>query len=65
MKNLKFAAMAGALLLAAAGAGAQTTVKHLQPNEKAFIADGVWAGDTLYLSGQLAEPGDAGRCGDR
>ncbi len=50
------AAFAAALLLTAAGAGAQTTVKHLQPNEKALIADGVWAGDTLYLSGQLASP---------
>jgi enamine deaminase RidA (YjgF/YER057c/UK114 family) len=35
---------------------AQVTVKHLQPNDKALIADGVWAGDTLYLSGQLADP---------
>ncbi len=31
-------------------------VKHLQPNEKSPIANGVWAGDTLYLSGQLADP---------
>ena len=37
-------------------AAAQVTVKHLQPNEKSPIADGVWAGDTLYLSGQLASP---------
>ena len=37
-------------------AQAQTTVKHLQPNEKSPIANGVWAGDTLYLSGQLADP---------
>ena len=29
-------------------------VKHLQPNENSPIANGVWAGDTLYLSGQLA-----------
>ncbi len=35
---------------------AQVTVKHLQPNEKSPIANGVWAGDTLYLSGQLASP---------
>ncbi|ADW69924.1 Endoribonuclease L-PSP [Granulicella tundricola MP5ACTX9] len=49
---------AAALLAGAAcvGAGAQVTVKHLQPNEKSAIADGVWAGDTLYLSGQLASP---------
>jgi enamine deaminase RidA (YjgF/YER057c/UK114 family) len=38
-------------------AGAQgLEVKHLQPNEKSPIANGVWAGDTLYLSGQLASP---------
>jgi enamine deaminase RidA (YjgF/YER057c/UK114 family) len=35
---------------------AQVVVKHLQPNEKSPIANGVWAGDTLYLSGQLASP---------
>lgn len=50
------------ILVAAAGvafamsAAAQVTVKHLQPNEKSPIANGVWAGDTLYLSGQLASP---------
>ncbi len=52
MKRLWIAAM----MVAGVTAGAQTTVKHLQPNEKALIADGVWAGDTLYLSGQLASP---------
>ncbi len=34
---------------------AQTTVRHIQ-TEKAAIASGVWAGDTFYLSGQLADP---------
>jgi enamine deaminase RidA (YjgF/YER057c/UK114 family) len=48
--------LAAVVLGAVCGAGAQTVVKHLQPNEKAVIADGVWAGDTLYLSGQLASP---------
>lgn len=33
----------------------QTTVKHIQ-DEKGAIAKGVWAGDTFYLSGQLASP---------
>ncbi len=33
----------------------QTAVKHIQ-TEKSPIATGVWAGDTFYLSGQLAEP---------
>ncbi len=37
-------------------AGAQLVVRHLQPNEKSPIANGVWAGDILYLSGQLASP---------
>ena len=34
---------------------AQQTVKHIQ-TEQAAIATGVWAGDTYYLSGQLASP---------
>lgn len=46
----------GALVCATGSLGAQTVVKHLQPNEKSPIANGVWAGDTLYLSGQLASP---------
>ena len=33
----------------------QTAVKHIQ-SEKSPIAAGVWAGDTYYLSGQLASP---------
>ena len=49
-------AFAASALIAANGAGAQVAVKHLQPNEKSPIANGVWAGDTLYLSGQLASP---------
>ncbi len=53
---MKLFALLAALLLAAAAAPAQTPVKHLQPNEKSPIANGVWAGDTLYLSGQLASP---------
>src|SRR5206468_196330 len=36
-------------------AGAQVTVKHVQ-TDKSPIASAVWAGDTLYLSGQLANP---------
>ena len=50
------AGVAATLFCIASGAGAQVTVKHLQPNEKSPIANGVWAGDTLYLSGQLASP---------
>lgn len=44
-----------AALLLPAVAQAQTTVRHIQ-TEKSPIAQGVWAGDTLYLSGQLADP---------
>jgi len=47
-------AVAGLLALAAA-AEAQVAVKHLQ-TERAAIASAVWAGDTLYVSGQLANP---------
>jgi enamine deaminase RidA (YjgF/YER057c/UK114 family) len=36
-------------------AAAQTPVKHIQTS-KAGIATAVWAGDTLYVSGQLANP---------
>lgn len=47
------ALFAAALLSGAAGA--QVTVRHVQ-TEKSPIAQGVWAGDTYYLSGQLADP---------
>ena len=43
------------LMMASSMAGAQVVVKHVQ-TEKAAIATGVWAGDTFYLSGQLASP---------
>ncbi len=36
-------------------AQAQTMVKHVQ-TAKAAIASAVWAGDTLYVCGQLASP---------
>ena len=53
---MKFAG--GLVLLAALIAGsarAQLVVKHVQ-TDKSPIATGVWAGDTYYLSGQLANP---------
>ena len=55
--KIKALVMAGAMIASACAAQAQVVVKHLQPNEKSPIANGVWAGDTLYLSGQLASPG--------
>ena len=42
-------------VLAPGAAGAQVAVRHVQ-TEKSPIATGVWAGDTFYLSGQLADP---------
>ncbi len=38
-----------------AAASAQTAVKHIQ-TPTAAIATAVWAGDTLYVSGQLPNP---------
>jgi enamine deaminase RidA (YjgF/YER057c/UK114 family) len=43
------------LAVSAAAMPAQVVVKHIQA-DKAAIATGVWAGDTYYLSGQLASP---------
>src|ERR1700739_4359781 len=47
--------LAVALMAGCAAVQAQTVVKHIQ-DDKAAIAKGVWAGDTFYLSGQLASP---------
>jgi enamine deaminase RidA (YjgF/YER057c/UK114 family) len=47
--------IAAALLLCPLAAAAQVQVKHIQ-TDKSPIAEGVWAGDTYYLSGQLASP---------
>ena len=43
------------MLAAAISLPAQMVVKHIQ-SDKSPIAAGVWAGDTFYLSGQLASP---------
>jgi enamine deaminase RidA (YjgF/YER057c/UK114 family) len=48
--------LAVAMMMAGCAAlQAQTAVKHIQ-DDKSPIAKGVWAGDTFYLSGQLASP---------
>ena len=52
--------LASSILAAACIAPSQVTqsqvvVKHIQ-TDTAAIATGVWAGDTFYLSGQLASP---------
>ncbi len=53
--TLRSTAAFAALLLAIPAAPAQMAVRHIQ-TEKSPIATGVWVGDTLYLSGQLADP---------
>ena len=53
--KIKYGLMAVALAASACAMRAQVVVKHLQ-DDKSPIASGVWAGDTLYLSGQLASP---------
>jgi enamine deaminase RidA (YjgF/YER057c/UK114 family) len=53
--RLRNAVMGTVLLAVSYVAQAQVTVKHIQ-TEKSPIAIGVWAGDTYYLSGQLASP---------
>lgn len=54
--HLTFVLMLFACLIAGAqSAGAQSNVRHIQEEDRP-IATGVWVGDTLYLSGQLASP---------
>lgn len=50
-----FAVLAFAAIVAATPASAQS-VKHLQNSNPGGIANGVWVGDVLYLSGQLPSP---------
>jgi enamine deaminase RidA (YjgF/YER057c/UK114 family) len=52
LRNLILATGLAAVSLTAP---AQVVVKHIQ-SDKSPIATGVWAGDTFYLSGQLASP---------
>ena len=53
--KLRNVVMGTALLAISCVAYSQVTVKHIQ-TDKSPIAIGVWAGDTYYLSGQLASP---------
>jgi 2-iminobutanoate/2-iminopropanoate deaminase len=55
LMKLKSAILAGALALTIQTVHAQVVVKHIQ-TEKSPIASAVWAGDTLYVSGTLADP---------
>lgn len=52
MRRIFIALMLG---LFVSHAAAQTTVRHLQEEDRP-IATGVWVGEMLYLSGQLAAP---------
>lgn len=49
-----------AVLAASCAAPSQVAVKHIQTDSSA-IATGVWAGDTYYLSGQVASPVNEGK----
>lgn len=55
MRNMAVCGLVCSTLLTVTVAEAQTTVKHIQ-TANSGIASGVWAGDTLYLSGQLPSP---------
>ena len=48
--------MTGALVAAACGVQAQTTVKRVYGPAVQRFANAVWAGDTLYVAGQMASP---------
>ncbi len=50
-----FLMLCWSLIAGAQSAGAQSNVRHIQEADRP-IATGVWVGDTLYLSGQLASP---------
>jgi len=54
--KMKNATIVAALLAVCCAMHAQVMVKHLQPNQNSPIANGVWVADTLYLSGQIADP---------
>ena len=45
--------------IAAPPLAAAQSVKHLQPSTPGGIANAVWVGDTLYVSGQLPSPNKA------
>jgi enamine deaminase RidA (YjgF/YER057c/UK114 family) len=55
MIDRKTSVVCSVLLFACSMAQAQEKVQHLQQPDRP-IATGVWAGDTLYLSGQMASP---------
>ena len=58
--KIRVAGLAMALMTVACGVQAQTTVKRIYsagtPVASQRFAAAIWAGDTLYLSGQMASP---------
>lgn len=55
LKRAMYAVVMTVGLCAVAFAQSGVTVKHIQPGN-GMLAQAVWAGDTLYVSGQLATP---------
>ena len=56
-------AILAAVTIASATPAFAQSVKHLQNSNPGGIANGVWVGDTLYLSGQLPSPSKAAAAG--
>ena len=55
MRRMLVSMSLATVVLSSLVTNAQTNVRHIQDSDRP-IATGVWAGDTLYLSGQLASP---------
>jgi enamine deaminase RidA (YjgF/YER057c/UK114 family) len=54
--KLRNAVMAAAMVAATCGIEAQTTVKRTYATPTARFASAIWAGDTLYVAGQMGSP---------
>jgi enamine deaminase RidA (YjgF/YER057c/UK114 family) len=54
--TIKSVVMAAVLVMASVGMKAQTTVKRVYGPATQKFANAVWAGDTLYVAGQMASP---------
>jgi enamine deaminase RidA (YjgF/YER057c/UK114 family) len=54
--TIKSVVMAAVLVMASVGMQAQTVVKRVYGPATQKFANAVWAGDTLYVAGQMASP---------
>ncbi len=54
--RIRFALAALAALFLSASTASAQSVKHIQSSTPGGIANAVWVGDTLYVSGQLPNP---------